>query len=594
MAKPVEELIVQIKADTRQLQRELDQIKGRINVVGSAGSAAFGAAGGGLAAKLKGIKGPAAVATATLVGLGAAIVPIARVGMGFEDLKDSLNTVFGSITQGDAAFDKILTFAQTTPFQVEDVTKAFIQLKGAGIEPNMEMMQTFADTASTSIDQLGAFEAMVRLVQRSAAGGLGLEEINMLDDRGIPATKILTEALGRGREELSEFGKTAEGAAQMVDALIKGMQERFGGAMESKMDNLSTKASNMMIAFRELADAIFQSKLADGLKFLADRLGEMATNAARAMRMSSGLFNLADVGVDTDETAFSQLIDVDARIDELENTRARGAAHTQKMTELNRLNELRLGLVTRITQELEKAEEIESKGLKAATQDNVDFLTEFKKLAEDSVPELQKITDQLAKVVDLRGKVDAEGNLLATDEEIERVLAFLRDLRDEAEDVSETFDEQLKQAVINSSNAFTNDFVNSLMEGESALESFKDLAQNLVSQIISIFLQMGVINEILNSIFKLNGTNNALPTFSNTKAGGGRVQKGVPTLVGERGMELFIPNTGGTIMNNMNTQNALGGSTPVVVNQSLNFSTGVVPTVRAEVTKNATSNSRCN
>ena len=288
MAKPVEELIVQIKADTRQLQRELDQIKGRINVVGSAGSAAFGAAGGGLAAKLKGIKGPAAVATATLVGLGAAIVPIARVGMGFEDLKDSLNTVFGSITQGDAAFDKILTFAQTTPFQVEDVTKAFIQLKGAGIEPNMEMMQTFADTASTSIDQLGAFEAMVRLVQRSAAGGLGLEEINMLDDRGIPATKILTEALGRGREELSEFGKTAEGAAQMVDALIKGMQERFGGAMESKMDNLSTKASNMMIAFRELADAIFQSKLADGLKFLADRLGEMATNAARAMRMSSG------------------------------------------------------------------------------------------------------------------------------------------------------------------------------------------------------------------------------------------------------------------------------------------------------------------
>ena len=48
MAKPVEELIVQIKADTRQLQRELDQIKGRINVVGSAGSAAFGAAGGGI------------------------------------------------------------------------------------------------------------------------------------------------------------------------------------------------------------------------------------------------------------------------------------------------------------------------------------------------------------------------------------------------------------------------------------------------------------------------------------------------------------------------------------------------------------------
>ena len=34
----------------------------------------------------------------------------------------------------------------------------------------------------------------------------------------------------------------------------------------------------------------------------------------------------------------------------------------------------------------------------------------------------------------------------------------------------------------------------------------------------------------------------------------------------------------------MNTRGAVGGSN-VVVNQSINFSTGVVPTVRAEVTK---------
>src|SRR5210317_2378055 len=113
---------------------------------------------------------------------------------------------------GETAMQKIFTFAQTTPFQIEDATKAFIQLKSAGIEPSMDMLQTFADTASTSIDQLGAFEALIRIVQRSAAGGMGLEEINQLDDRGIPATKILTEALGKSREELSEFGKTAEGA----------------------------------------------------------------------------------------------------------------------------------------------------------------------------------------------------------------------------------------------------------------------------------------------------------------------------------------------------------------------------------------------
>ena len=55
-------------------------------------------------------------------------------------------------------------------------------------------------------------------------------------------------------------------------------------------------------------------------------------------------------------------------------------------------------------------------------------------------------------------------------------------------------------------------------------------------------------------------------------------------MVGERGAEIFVPNTGGTIMNNMNSKNAMGGGT-VVVNQSVNFATGVVPTVRAEVQK---------
>ena len=68
-------------------------------------------------------------------------------------------------------------------------------------------------------------------------------------------------------------------------------------------------------------------------------------------------------------------------------------------------------------------------------------------------------------------------------------------------------------------------------------------------------------------------------------AGGGTVQKGMPTLVGERGAEIFVPNTGGTIMNNMNTKRTLGGGNPIIVNQSINFATGVVPTVRAEVTK---------
>jgi len=169
------------------------------------------------------------------------------------------------------------------------------------------------------------------------------------------------------------------------------------------------------------------------------------------------------------------------------------------------------------------------------------------------------------------------------------------------------FDEDLQQAVVNSSQAFTKDFVDSLLDGQSALESFKNFSRNIVSQIIAIFLQMEVVNRILSHIFPnftgtvgtglFDGTSavatgsgggtQGTTSFRNplgTNAGGGKVQRGTPTLVGERGAEIFVPNTGGTIMNNMNSKNAMGGQ-PIIVNQSVNFATGVVPTVRAEVQK---------
>ena len=46
---------------------------------------------------------------------------------------------------------------------------------------------------------------------------------------------------------------------------------------------------------------------------------------------------------------------------------------------------------------------------------------------------------------------------------------------------------------------------------------------------------------------------------------------------------MFIPNTGGRIVPNGALGGALAGGSPTVVNQSLNFATGVQETVRAEI-----------
>ena len=577
----VDKLIVKIEADTKQLKSELDKIQGKIRVTGAAGGAAFA----GLGVALKNLKGPALIAGAGIAAIGASLIPIARVGSEFEDLKDSLDVVFGSMEAGSSAMDKVFQFAQTTPFQIEDATKAFISLKSAGIEPSMEMLQTFADTASTSIDQLGAFEALIRIVQRSAAGGMGLEEINQLDDRGIPATKILTEALGKSREELSEFGKTAEGAAAMVKILTDGLQERFGGAMESKMDNLSTKTSNMVIAFKQLADEVFKSGLGDFLKDMADNLTSAANAIGRMVRSVSGRQTVVDITGETDpekqKTKLQEMISEErAKFDAASSVVASGSGGifiTRQREAFNEMNKL-LGLFTELNT---KAEDLDKKKIPPLDQAAIEFMSEFNKLLNDSIPEIDKINEKLVEVEGLRGKIGEDGTLLATDEEIERVKTHLKTLRDELDETA-SFSEEMQQTIINASNAFTTDFVNSLMDGENALQSFKDFSKNIVSQIIAIYLQMAVVNKILNTVFSLTGAS-ALPTIGGL-AGGGNVSANTPVMVGERGPELFVPHSSGKVMNNMNTKNAMGG-TPIIVNQSVNFATGVVPTVRAEVTK---------
>ncbi len=609
MSKPIDELVVQIKADTKQLQKELNQIQRKLKTTGAVGGVAFG----GMAGAMSKAKGGAIALVAALAVVGATISKVAKVGMGFEDLRDSINTVFGGINQGEQAMQKIFTFAQTTPFQIEDVTKAFIQLKAVGVEPSMDMLQTFADTASTSVDQLGAFQALVRITQRAASGGLGLEELNQLDDRGIPALKILTTELGMTKEELTKFGKTTEGAATMIDTLVAALNKQFGGAMTNKMDNLSTKASNMGIAFKQLADAVFTGGLGDRLKKLTDRLTAFANESARSVRVATGQATLGDIVEDrTGKT--DKLSDVDQLklsrniireynkdINRLLQLKTQSEDGTFPPVDFSVESQMELEILQREVKLLEQVNKkinarIEAeRQLKLEKKDDkvteeftpeqkfIEFLTPLQKLAKDAEDPLKEINAQLALIDEILQSEDKTELLKfygLTEEQIGAVVDSLGLLKEEmgkTDEVTDAMAETLERA----SDQFANDFLNALQNGENALVSFRNLVGDMIQQVIAEFLKMQVIKPMMNALFTAVG----LPTMPTGKAGGGTIQGGRATLVGERGPEIFVPNTGGTIMNNMNSKNAMGGGGTTVINQSINFATGIVPTVRAEVTK---------
>jgi len=127
------------------------------------------------------------------------------------------------------------------------------------------------------------------------------------------------------------------------------------------------------------------------------------------------------------------------------------------------------------------------------------------------------------------------------------------------------------------------------MSGKLAMDDFKNVARSFVSELISQFIRLAIINQLLNSIFGLTGQN-ALPVANfgggakANNATGGKMQRGIPTLVGERGPEIIIPDSTASVVNSNNTRSALaGGGQAVNVHQTINVSTGVAQTVRAEV-----------
>ena len=226
----------------------------------------------GLETSSKGLGNSFSSLQKTLIGIGAALGTgaigrsIIATTAQFEDLRTSLSSVTGSAENGAKAFGFVTKFATRTQFSVEDLSKAYIKLKAAGIEPTEELLTTFTDTAAITTDQVGSLEAVTDLFARTVSGGLGLEEIQRLGDRGVPILRILEEQLGLTRAQISEYGKTAEGAREITEAFGRGIKKEFGGATANLVNNLSTQFSNLGIASRNAQDLIGQGGLSDALK----------------------------------------------------------------------------------------------------------------------------------------------------------------------------------------------------------------------------------------------------------------------------------------------------------------------------------------
>ena len=132
-------------------------------------------------------------------------------------------------------------------------------------------------------------------------------------------------------------------------------------------------------------------------------------------------------------------------------------------------------------------------------------------------------------------------------------------------------------------NSFENAFMGVIKGTLSIKDAFRSMAANIIAELYRIFIVKQITGFISGFIADpamfggLSGDGGAVRPKVRPMQEGGPINAGRPYLVGEAGPELIVPRQAGTVIPN----HELGGG--VVVNQTINVSTGVQQTVRNEI-----------
>ena len=190
-------------------------------------------------------------------GFGALVAGVISTNQEFQTLKASLKTVTGSAEAAKLAFDDIEEFARTTPFDIQQVTQAFIKLKSLGLDPSANAMRSYGNTASAmgkSLDQ------MIEAVADASTG-----EFERLKEFGIRASKEGDQIAFTFQGVTTTIGNSAA----EITRYLRGIgNTNFAGAMDEQMNTLGGAFTNLSGAVESVQTQIGEAGLNDFVRDL--------------------------------------------------------------------------------------------------------------------------------------------------------------------------------------------------------------------------------------------------------------------------------------------------------------------------------------
>jgi len=542
------------------------------------------------------------------IGLGAGLVirNLVSTGKELENLRVRLKFLLKDTNEGAKAFDNMVKFASRVPFSLEEIQSGSGILATVTDNANdlQKMLEITGNVAAvTGLD----FRTTAEQIQRSFSAGIGAADLfrekgvrNMLGFQAgatvsIEATvKRFEEVFGKGGrfgKATDDLAETFTGTLSMIGdkvfnfkkvileaGLFESLKKEFGALdkfLEQNSKQIDQIAQDIGIALgfavKKVADAVIVMKnnmdkfviliqllISVKVVTLFTNLAIAITNVAKAM-MTFGFATLFTKG---------GLLGIAKAI-------AKGGAIFVAFKGMEKLFD-----------DMKNSFEDFSDGVKNVLPDARDLqktLIPIKEVFKNSNIILHDFEHELSVKIP-----NATEKAINKFDELNR--GALSNIQDKFKNMHMIIAEGINDAITKTSQALAR----SIVFGEKLTDTLKNLAMNVFARILAalieqiarqsvlIFMnntvigqklkQLAIEKDILNTQKKQN-KQNLISTFTNlassflpTFASGGAVRKGQPTIVGERGAEMFIPNSSGQI-----TQAARGtGGGSVNVNFNIN------------------------
>jgi tape measure domain-containing protein len=255
---------------------------------------------------------------------------VIELNQAMDDLRDGLADVTGSADLAEQKFNELRDLAENSPFVVDELTAAYIDLHNHGLNPTREIMTALANAAAKLEDPSRKLSGMTEILGRAwAEGSLSADALFKLIDMGIPALELMTRATGKNSGEILVMAKQGQLGRESIAQLTDELGQFASGEKEQKLATISGRFDQLRETWSRFVDNLAGGRTMAAINTVSGWIQDMVQGAANAIDWLDVKIN----GASSLSQLNSEINKLQANIFRLESKPGRGDVRT--LDELN-------------------------------------------------------------------------------------------------------------------------------------------------------------------------------------------------------------------------------------------------------------------